>query len=330
MKIPFYYRALKSYISYHINRPTPISIMLRLTNRCNLKCPFCVMRELDKSEMPYELLKKILCEIDNLGIAYVTISGGEPMLRKDFPKLTNLISKRKFYSVLNTNGTLIDEKMVSIIANSYDAVRISIDGDQKTHDKIRGIKGSYAKSMNAIRQLSSVPGRRAKVQANFSVNEQNVSLMGNFYKETVEICDSVSFMPIINHSTKEVFGTNDFEAEWKKLSKIGKINQANMIIRKPNNFLGKKNCDAAALYFHILANGQVAPCSNISSIVLGDLHESSLKSIIRNKLDSVVVKKISNCKGCYARCTTEVSMIIRQNPLSLVKSIPGLLWRYRF
>ncbi|MBW2980452.1 radical SAM protein [Candidatus Woesearchaeota archaeon] len=123
-----------------------IGLIFELTNKCNLSCKWCGVKK-GKDVLSYD---KIISIIEKNKPKWVEFTGGEPLLRKDIFDLIDYCKSRRTYTCLNTNGTLINDKIAKRL--NADIIRISIDGLEKVNDKIRG-KGSFKKAVNAIESL---------------------------------------------------------------------------------------------------------------------------------------------------------------------------------
>ena len=131
-------------------------VSIAITNKCNLNCCYCCKESnINREErMNLEELKKVVDNVLKLSPINLTISGGEPLVRKDFVEFIEYIkSKYDEKLILSTNATLIDEKMAKFISDNFYAVEISLDGyDEETCSEIRG-KGVFNKVMKAIGYL---------------------------------------------------------------------------------------------------------------------------------------------------------------------------------
>ena len=119
-----------------------------VTKRCNLKCTTCYVNSesfINEYEMTQEEIKGVFIKLINAGYNYITISGGEPFLRRDIESII-LLAKEYFDGVsVNTNGTLLDEKRVKFLKENNVKVMISLEGaEAEINDKIRG-KGTQEK-----------------------------------------------------------------------------------------------------------------------------------------------------------------------------------------
>ena len=119
-----------------------------------MNCKMCFVYPIDKREKmknskepTLEEIIKLIDESCRLGAQVIIPFGGEPLLRNDIGKIIETIDARKRYCILYTNGTFIEEKIKDILL--IDQLCISIDGDEETHDSIRG-KGSYKNALRAL------------------------------------------------------------------------------------------------------------------------------------------------------------------------------------
>ncbi len=151
-------------------------VVWNVTRRCNLKCVHCYSHS-DDRDYPDELsFKEGISLIDDLaefGSPVVLFSGGEPLIRRDILDLIEHAVTRKMRAVLSTNGTLITSAVASKLKKiglSY--VGISLDGLGSVHDAFRGIPGTFARVMIAIRNCQEVG---LKVGLRFTINRRNVN-----------------------------------------------------------------------------------------------------------------------------------------------------------
>ncbi len=131
----------------------PFIMILSPTLRCNLRCKGCYTLGYGmKPELPLELADRVLTECEELGIYFVTILGGEPMV---YPHLFEIIERHPdiFFQVY-TNGTLVTEEKAKRFAELGNvAVVVSIEGGEKETDEWRG-KGVYKKILRAFEHLN--------------------------------------------------------------------------------------------------------------------------------------------------------------------------------
>jgi radical SAM protein with 4Fe4S-binding SPASM domain len=133
----------------------PLSVQLDLTYRCNERCIHCYLDHDDHGEMTTAEIKGLLDQMADAGVFYLTISGGEILMRRDFFDLLAYARARTFCVKLKTNGVLIREKEAERIrALGVEYVQLSIYSHRpEVHDAITKMPGSLAKSIQAMRLL---------------------------------------------------------------------------------------------------------------------------------------------------------------------------------
>ena len=134
----------------------PICLTWEWTYACNLQCVHCLSSSgrRDPLELTTEEMFKIVDDLHDLGVFYVNIGGGEPMLRPDFFEVVEYCVSRAVGVKFSTNGGLMTaDKARRLAAMDYVDVQISLDGiDEATNDAVRG-EGSHAKARRAMDHL---------------------------------------------------------------------------------------------------------------------------------------------------------------------------------
>ncbi len=259
-------RKKRNYFAKTKKLPAPFFFVISPTMRCNLRCQGCYAAQYKKeSDLPYEIIDKIFTDAKQMGIYFITVSGGEPFIRRD---LLNLFAKHNqiFFQVF-TNGTLIDKTLAQQIANIGNiAPVISIEGFEKETDLRRG-KGVFKKICQAMDRLkeagvifgySTMPCRhnwRLLVKDDFyQFLEEKGALFGWFFQ----------YIPVGKKPNPKLMLTPKQRIEINK-----KVNQ----IRKSMSMFAVdfwtdgpyvKGCLAGGRndggYFHINVYGDIEPC----------------------------------------------------------------------
>ena len=155
--------------------PFPNEIHFALTNRCNLSCKFCGQAQ-DKwrreDELTYDQYKNIIDQVANMKNRTVSFSGGEIFLYSDIERILEYCKhKRLTISMILTNGTLLNEQRIkTLIESGVKHIGFSIDGKRETHDKIRGLKGAYEKTISAINTLNEIKQSRGITSPTIGIN----------------------------------------------------------------------------------------------------------------------------------------------------------------
>lgn len=142
-------------------RRIPISGSLELTRGCNLRCAHCYLgpgtafHRRGAAELTFERWQSIIDEIAAAGCLNLLFTGGEPLLRADFPDLYRQAKKRGFLVSVFTNGTLVTDQTVRIFQEwPPQGVEISLYGaTAATYERITGVPGSYGRCVRGIERL---------------------------------------------------------------------------------------------------------------------------------------------------------------------------------
>ena len=150
-------------------------VVWNMTRRCNLKCVHCYARSEDISydnELSHQQSITMIDDLAKFGVPVLLFSGGEPTVHPRLVEYAQYAVSKGMRAVISTNGTLITKEKAKILKEiglSY--VGISLDGLEETHDKFRGVKGSFKKVMAAIENCQQVG---IKVGLRFTINKRNV------------------------------------------------------------------------------------------------------------------------------------------------------------
>jgi len=137
----------------------PLNCQMEITYRCNHLCTFCYNSPSGAREMTTEQIFEALRKVTELGVLYLTLTGGEAMCHKDFFKIAKEVRRLGMALRVYTNGYLLaDKRMVRRLADLDPIeVEISIHGARpETHEALTHIKGSFHKTVQAIENLNEV------------------------------------------------------------------------------------------------------------------------------------------------------------------------------
>jgi len=142
------------------------------TNRCNLSCLHCYSKaDLDAVDtLSTEKIMDTLPKLKANGVKFLIFSGGEPLTRKDIYDIAAKCKELGIITYLSTNGLYVGKKNAQKIIDTFNYIGISIDGSEKTHDYFRGLEGSFAESLKAVKLLNTYEG--AKVGIRFTITKE--------------------------------------------------------------------------------------------------------------------------------------------------------------
>ena len=172
-------RQLAAYRRSILAAPPLRNLFLELTLRCNERCVHCGSRcgEHDRvRELSAAQYRTILDDVKrDFGVRNIEldITGGEPLLRKDFYEIMGYAHSLGFRWGMTSNATLIDDEAARRLYEcGMKTISVSIDGLEATHDALRGVKGAFAGAMRGIDALIRHGGFQ-HIQVTTVVNHRN-------------------------------------------------------------------------------------------------------------------------------------------------------------
>ncbi|MBN2464238.1 radical SAM protein, partial [candidate division WOR-3 bacterium] len=136
----------------------PLQGSIDATYRCNNNCRHCwVCLPAAAAEREQELsldeIRRIADEAQSMGCREWSISGGEPMLRPDFPEMFDYLTRRARNYTLNTNGTLITPEIAHLLTRKGWRMVALYGATAEVHDHITRTPGSFDAVMRGFRYL---------------------------------------------------------------------------------------------------------------------------------------------------------------------------------
>lgn len=134
----------------------PKIVVWNVISKCNLRCGFCYGPKKQKRRelTTKEALEKI-GEFKKQGASSLVFTGGEPLLRKDIVKLVKKAKEQELFTILHTNGFLLNKGLLDKLGKWLDQINLPLDGfDEETNALTRG-KGHFKKVMNCLNLLKN-------------------------------------------------------------------------------------------------------------------------------------------------------------------------------
>ena len=131
----------------------PISVHLDVTYRCNERCVHCYLDHEDHGEMTTAEIKNVLDQLAEAGVFFLTFSGGEVFMRRDFFEILEYARGLLFNVKIKTNAVMIHQAEAQRIrALGVDTIQISVYSHRpEVHDAITKLPGSFVRTIKAIR-----------------------------------------------------------------------------------------------------------------------------------------------------------------------------------
>jgi len=309
-----------------------------ITSRCNLRCKTCNIWKTPSKRFNKELtIKEIKKTFKNLpsNFSWLTISGGEPFLRKDFANIIK-IAKQELPSLsiisINTNGTLKKEIISSLkqiikikIPNIY--LTFSIDGPKEIHDNIRGIKGSFEKTWGNYIEVKRLfaSNSNIKISIETTISNYNINYLHIFFKKLLK---EHNLIVTIAHEAYQYQNQNHPKllspSHIPELKRIVKLISKNLNLLKPDellqflylnkikDYLADRNkkitpCVASSFSFAMNPFGDVTPCFMWGKI-LGNVrdYDYEFNQIVKLSKNKEIKSSIKNnkCPNCWTPCNS--------------------------
>ena len=147
-----------------------------ITKDCNLKCLHCILGGCSSQELTTQESLRVISRIVQLGGKSLRITGGEPLMRKDLGLIIQEAHASGLGLGLITNGTMLDDDFLRKYGRYLNHMAISIDGQEQTHEYLRG-RGSYKKSMLSARRVMDAGINLSVYITIHSLNEDSLGLL---------------------------------------------------------------------------------------------------------------------------------------------------------
>ena len=141
-------------------------LRISVTDRCNMRCRYCMPREVFGSDfaflskmdiLTYEEIDRLAGLFISLGVEKIRLSGGEPLLRKGLPELISMLALRKVEIAMTTNGVLLPRFAPALSAAGLDRVTVSLDAlDEATFAAMTDSGHTVAAVLAGIEAAESV------------------------------------------------------------------------------------------------------------------------------------------------------------------------------
>jgi radical SAM protein with 4Fe4S-binding SPASM domain len=135
----------------------PLYCVWELTLACDLACRHCGSRagKARPSELTTEECLDVVRQLAELGVKEVSLIGGEAYLRDDWVEIIAAITTRGMLANLTTGGRgMTEERARAAYAAGLRDASVSLDGLEVSHDRLRGVEGSFRSALDAMRHLA--------------------------------------------------------------------------------------------------------------------------------------------------------------------------------
>ena len=308
----------------------PYKVLINLTDLCNSRCNFCdIWKIKPENEINVDNIIKSF-DGSEKDIYWLSLSGGEVTLVKYYFELIDRLKKKlpNLKIVAFTTNCLTPNRVVKyakyIKDNDLDPlITLSLDGDEKLHDEVRGVKGNYKKCLETYEML-----KNEKILCHYGItlSNKNYEFVKNDYHNYKDTMKAVTFI----HSEGIYNKANSYEDDEKIIKSLKiidknfKVNKLYEIIEKIHiklsiKFLEQKRekniipCDVLNSSIHIMQDGAVKPCMFMEEI--GNIKENNMLSFLKKESTLEIKEKIKKdqCPKCWMNCYSPHSIV--QSPI---------------
>lgn len=155
---------VRSLSTADLNSGRPVYVVWEITLRCDLGCEHCGSRagHARPDELNTEECLRLVEELAAFGIREVTLIGGEAYLREDWDRIAAAITGAGMACGITTGARFFTPARIErAVAAGVRSISVSLDGLERTHDALRGVRGSFAAATEAARQIAKTPIRLA-------------------------------------------------------------------------------------------------------------------------------------------------------------------------
>ncbi|WP_042199104.1 radical SAM/SPASM domain-containing protein [Paenibacillus camerounensis] len=306
-------------------------LFFEITDRCNLNCNHCYMsasyRSVTTTDVPLENIKDVIAQADKLGVYRTDFTGGEIFSRDDIDSVLKISADHFMITNIFTNGTLINESMVNLLADlgNIRTVFVSLDDVvEKEHDIFRGMRGAFSSTIQALHLMKE---KNIKAVANITLSKRNI----NRIQEIIDYCRNelqieCRTAPILYVGRGKCFEHMDLTLD--EISEAMKISLKNRVKftsgycedEAPNGTI-VPGCGVGHKMLYVRSNGEMCLCPTLSSreadmFNLGNIYQDHLKEVWEESRGIVAFResacKNRNCKNigvCLGGCRSRAYLI---------------------
>src|ERR1700730_1613120 len=287
----------------------PFNVHLDVTYRCNERCVHCYLDHDDHGEMALDEIKALLDQLANAGVFFLTLSGGEVLMRMDFFDILRHARKLMFNVKVKTNAFMIREKEADLFRElGVQTVQISIYSHRaEVHDSITKLPGSLRRSVAAIRLLKS---RGLNVTMANVLMRQNLNDYAGVKALAGELGVQVMTDPTI---TPKMDGDRSVLSMGLRSTQLDNVFRDAELVGNVDEFCAPPQpaddavldgipCSAGHSYCYISPYGDVYPCVQFP-LPCGNVRKQEFLDIWRqsrqlNEVRSIRARDLPTCSSC--------------------------------
>ena len=276
----------------------PAFLIASITSRCNLHCQGCYSRANDAcsddeaiNQLTDTEWEDIFKQAKDLGISFIVLAGGEPLIRHDVIKKASEYPEILF--PIFTNGTMMSEDYLKLFDDNRNLVPIfSIEGDENVTDSRRGegVYNQIISSMKTMKNGNIIYG------ASVTFTNKNLSsllsddFIDNLHDLGCKVIFFIEYVPVNGETRNLAPGEDEIDLLLREIERLRNSYKDMLFMTFPGDEKTSDGCLAAGRgFFHINSHGGAEPCPaspysdiNVKDASLLDVIDSEFFKSLRN------------------------------------------------
>src|SRR4051812_21740761 len=183
---------------------TIADLRLSVTDRCNFRCQYCMPAEglpwLEREAvLSFEEIQRVVALLAQMGIRSLRLTGGEPLVRRDFPRLAGMLAPLVDDLSLTTNGYLLERDAEALVDAGVNRFNVSIDSLQRDRFFAMTRRDALPRVLRGLKALAAHPEAhpiKVNAVALRGFTEQEVLPFARFAREHPYEVRFIEFMPL--------------------------------------------------------------------------------------------------------------------------------------
>jgi len=284
-----------------VKEPTSFSfgrVSYDITEICNYRCKHCYLGRKTKSNLSVLDKKNIIKLIGECGCLWLQITGGEPLLDRDFVEVYSSAHSLGLLITLSTNGSLLTESRIANTLKSHPPYRITVSmygATATSYEALTQTKGSFQQFINSLHwsKEAAIRTRLNIIITKYNQNEMN---------DMINLAEKLGFEYYVFSNISPTINGNAHPLELMARD-CEKIEEQGAFIPKKDRYAP---CEAGQTSFHVNSRGEASICKTARKPAVNLLREGTNAFNKLSQISNQIMNQRSLCTHCETResCNT--------------------------